>query len=167
MHVFPACWQAIDGGMMVRKKNNPFEEFERLTSEIEEMFFRFYGGPRLRMMKSGAFQPLADVYYVKQNKMVIVKLEIPGISPQDVRLIVEDKTLIVEGSRFDTEHGGEKVYQQMEIDYGHFRRKIMLPVAVDVEGSNATYADGFLTIELPVAQRQSTSVKLPISIKDK
>lgn len=152
--------------MMVPKKNNPFAEFERLTSEIEEMFFRFYGGPRLRIMKGGAFQPLADVYYVKQKNTVIVKLEIPGISPDDVKLTVEDKTLIVEGSRLDAEHEGEKVYQQMEIDYGHFKRKIMLPVAVDVERSKARYESGFLTIELPVAQQQSAAIK-PISIKEK
>lgn len=152
---------------MVPKKNNPFAEFERLTSEIEDMFFRFYGGPRLRIMKGGAFQPLADVYYVKQSHVVIVKLEIPGISPDDVRLTVEDKTLLVQGARADTSHEGEKVYQQMEIDYGHFKRKIMLPVAVDVDNSTASYQDGFLTIELPVAKQKSTAIKLPISIKEK
>ena len=152
---------------MTPKKNNPFAEFERLTSEIEEMFFRFYGGPRLRIMKGGAFQPLADVYYVKKKNMVIVKLEIPGVSPEAVRLSVEDKTLVVEGSRLDTEHEGEKVYQQMEIDYGHFKRKIMLPVAVDVEKSKARYREGFLTIELPVAERRSEAIKVPITIKDK
>lgn len=152
---------------MVSKPNNPFADFERITSEIEEMFFRFYGGPRMRIMKGGAFQPLADVFYVKQSKKVIVKLEIPGISPADVRLTVEDKTLIVEGARQDRGHEGEKVYQQMEIDYGNFYRKIMLPVAVDVKSSRADYEDGFLTIELPVAVKQAAVVKLPISIKDK
>lgn len=151
---------------MATKKNNPFAEFERLSSEIEEMFFRFYGGPRLRVMKGGAFQPLADVFYVKKDKMVIVKLEIPGISPDEVRLTVEDKTLTVEGTRVDTGHEGEKVYQQMEIDYGDFKRKIMLPVAVDVDKSQATYKEGFLTIALPVTIKQATAIKLPITIKD-
>lgn len=152
---------------MVPKKNNPFAEFERLTSEIEEMFFRFYGGPRLRIMKGGAFQPLADVYYLKEKNTVIVKLEIPGISPDDVSLTIEDKTLIVEGSRLDTSRGGEKVYQQMEIDYGRFRRKIMLPIAVDVEKSVAGYKDGFLTIELPVTEKRSAAINVPITVRKK
>jgi len=152
---------------MAPKKDNPFAEFERLTTEIEEMFFRFYGGPRLRIMKGGAFQPLADVFYVKKTNRVIVKLEIPGISPDDVRLTVQDKTLIVEGTRVDTGNEGEKVYQQMEIDYGHFKRKIMLPVSVDVESSVATYLEGFLTLELPVAERKATAINVPISIKEK
>lgn len=152
---------------MIPKKNNPFAEFERLTTEIEEMFYRFYGGPRLRMMKGGAFQPLADVYYVKETHSVIVKLEIPGISPDDARITVQDKTLIIEGTRFDPQQEGEKVYQQMEIDYGPFKRKIMLPVNVDVESAKAVYMDGFLTLQLPVAEHKKTAIKVPISVKDK
>lgn len=152
---------------MASKQNNPFADFERITAEIEDMFFRFYGGPRLRIMKGGAFQPLADVFYVKQSKKVIVKLEIPGIIPAEVKLTVEDKTLMIEGTRQDLGHDGEKIYQQMEIDYGNFYRKIMLPVAVDVQNSRATYEDGFLTIELPVTEKPAAAVKLPISIKEK
>jgi len=149
------------------KRHNPFAEFERLSSEIEDMFFRFYGGPRLRIMKGGSFQPLTDVYYVKKTNSVIVKLEIAGISPEETRLTVQDKTLIIEGSRVDPQHEGEKVYQQMEIDYGHFRRKIMLPVSVDVDSAKASYSDGFLMIELPVADRTVSAVNLPISVKEK
>lgn len=152
---------------MVPKKDDPFADFERLTNEIEEMFFRFYGGPRLRMMKGGAFQPLADVFYVKKPQdTVIVKLEIPGISPDSVRLTIHDKTLTVEGSRVDLQGEGEKVYQQMEIDYGMFKRKIVLPNAVDADKAKASYTDGFLTIELPVAKKATSAVKVPISVKD-
>ena len=111
--------------------------------------------------------PLADVYYVKESHSVIVKLEIPGIAPNGVHLTLQDKTLIVEGSRFDPHSEGEKVYQQMEIDYGPFKRKIMLPVAVDVDASKASYVDGFLTIELPVAEQKTSAIKVPISVKDK
>ena len=152
---------------MAANKHNPFADFERLSSEIEEMFFRFYGGPRLRMMKSGSFQPLTDVYYVKSTNSVIVKLEIAGINPDDLRLTVQDKTLIIDGSRVDPQHDGEKVYQQMEIDYGHFKRKIMLPVSVNVEKVLASYLDGFLTIEMPVAERTVSAVNLIIHVKDK
>ena len=152
---------------MAPKKNNPFADFERITSEIEEMFFRFYGGPRLRIMKGGVFQPLADVFYMKRSNRVVIKLELPGINPDEVKLTIEDKTLVVEGTRLDTSHEGEKVYQQMEIDYGHFRRKIMLPVSVDVQKTTARYDDGFLTIELPVAERKTAAVKVPVIVKEK
>lgn len=118
-------------------------------------------------MKGGSFQPLADVYYVKETNSVIVKLEIAGISPDDARLTVQDKTLIIEGSRVDPKHDGQKVYQQMEIDYGHFKRKIMLPVTVDADKAQASYQDGFLTIELPVAVKAASAINLPITVKEK
>ncbi len=149
------------------KKNNPFSEFDRLSNEIEEMFFRFSGGPRLRMMKGGAFQPLADVFYSKQANAIIVKLEIPGISPEDVRLTLQDKSLVIEGTRADTQPEADKAYHQMEIDYGPFKRKIVLPAAVDVENASADYRDGFLTIELPIIERDSKAVNVPISVKQK
>ncbi len=152
---------------MMPKKSNPFAEFERLSTEIEEMFYRFYGGPRLRMMKGGAFQPLADVFCVKDSHEVIVKLEIPGIAPDEVQITIQDKTLLVEGNRFDPQRPGEKVYQQMEIDYGHFKRKIMLPLNVDVGNSKAEYLNGFLTLRLPVAEHKKSAIKVPISVKDK
>ena len=152
---------------MKQGKDNPFAEFERLTTEIEEMFFRFYGGPRLRMMRGGTFQPLADVYFVKDTQQVIVKLEIPGISPDDVHLTLQDKTLIVEGTRSDPHQEGEKVYQQMEIDYGEFKRKIMLPVSVDVQNAKAEYKDGFLTIELPLSTEAVSAIRVAISEKGK
>jgi len=150
---------------MRRKKDNPFAEFDRLTNEIEEMFFGFLGGPRLRMMKGGAFQPLADVFYSKRSNSVTVKLEIPGICPDDVRLTIQDKTLVIEGNRVDTQQEGDTAYQQMEIDYGPFKRKIVLPVEVDVENSTAAYQDGFLTIDLPVIRKTNQAVNVPISVR--
>lgn len=148
-------------------KDNPFVEFERLTTEIEEMFFRFYGGPRLRMMRGSTFQPLADVYFLKETQQVIVKLEIPGISPDQVHLTLQDKTLIIEGNRCDLHAEGKKVYQQMEIDYGEFKRKIMLPVSVDVENSKAEYKDGFLTIELPLSTEAVSAIRVPVNTRGK
>jgi HSP20 family protein len=149
------------------KKKKPFADFDRLTNEIEEMFFRFYGGPRMRMMKGGAFQPLADVFISRDAKAIIIKLEIPGIVPSDVRLSLQDKTLTIEGIRYDSQKEGDRIYQQMEIDYGPFKRRVVLPVDIDVESAGAEYRDGFLTIELPVAEKESTAIKVPISIKDR
>lgn len=151
---------------MPSKKNNPFAEFERLTTEIEEVFLRFYSAPRLHMMKGGAFQPLADVFYDKKARAIIVKLELPGVTPADVQLTLQGKTLVIEGVRVEPRREGEKVYQQMEIDYGPFRRKIMLPVAVDVNRSQGRYEDGFLTIVLPVVEKGAPAVKVSIKVKD-
>lgn len=151
---------------MPPKENDPFAEFERLTTEIEEMFLRFYTAPRLRMMKAGAFQPLADVFFDRKARAVTVKLELPGITPDQVQMSLQSKTLVIEGVRVEPQKEGEKVYQQMEIDYGPFRRKIMLPVAVNIRRSRARYEDGFLTIELPVVKKESPAVKVSITVKD-
>jgi HSP20 family molecular chaperone IbpA len=48
----------------------------------------------------------------------------------------------------------------MEIDFGPFSHSIRLPVAIDPEGANSTYRDGFLVINLPKKARISTSVSI-------
>jgi HSP20 family molecular chaperone IbpA len=40
-------------------------------------------------------------------------------------------------------------------------------VTVDVDKAKATYLDGFLTIELPVATKSAAAINVPISVKDK
>ena len=50
------------------------------------------------------------------------------------------------------EGGQERVYQQLEIEHGPFRRVVALGVDVDSEAASASYEDGMLTVELPLAR---------------
>ena len=50
------------------------------------------------------------------------------------------------------QRGEERVYQQIEIEHGPFRRVVALGVDVDSDAAQASYEDGILTVELPVAQ---------------
>jgi HSP20 family protein len=55
-----------------------------------------------------------------------------------------------------------RVYQQVEIDSGPFRRIVELQVDVDAERAKATYEDGILRIELPLREQAETSRRVPI-----
>jgi HSP20 family protein len=59
------------------------------------------------------------------------------------------------------EGGEERVYQQLEIENGPFRRVVALGVDVDSDAANASYEDGILTVELPLA-RPAPSRTVPI-----
>jgi HSP20 family protein len=48
------------------------------------------------------------------------------------------------------------VYQQLEIEHGPFRRVVALGVDVDADSANASYEDGMLTVELPLARPAPT-----------
>ena len=55
-----------------------------------------------------------------------------------------------------------RVYQQVEIPSGPFRRVVELQVEVDAERAKATYEDGVLRIELPLRDPAETTRRVPI-----
>ena len=128
------------------------------------MFLDLLRGERVPRYGKAAFRPNADVYFDKQQRAVVVKLDLSGVDPAQVSLEVEDGVLRISGVRYDERHP-EAVYQQMEIAYGRFERLVMLPPEVDASKARAGYTNGFLEIVLPIKAR-SASKKIPISGKD-
>ncbi len=81
-----------------------------------------------------------------------VEALIPGASPEDIDLNVHQGVLTITARR----HGwqpreGERAYLQ-EIVGGEVTRAFSLPFPVDVERVAADYANGVLTLTLPVAE---------------
>jgi HSP20 family protein len=135
-----------------------------LQGEVDSMFLDLLRGEKLPRYGKAAFRPNADVYFDKQQKAVVVKLDLSGVDPAQVSLEVEDSVLRISGVRYDERHP-EAVYQQMEIPYGRFERMVMLPPEVDATKARADYRNGFLEIVLPIKPR-SSSKKIPISPKE-
>jgi len=51
----------------------------------------------------------------------------------------------------------------MEINYGPFESVLELPPAYDLSQAKASYLNGFLRIDVPLAQRPAKSTKVPIA----
>ena len=135
-----------------------------MHNEVDRLFLELLRGERAPRYGRAAFRPSADVYYDAQEQAVIVKLELPGIDPDAVRLEVEHNVLTVSGFRSDERHP-DALYQQMEITYGRFERSITLPPEVEAEKAKADYAAGYLKIVLPVKKRLPAK-RIAISVKD-
>jgi HSP20 family molecular chaperone IbpA len=54
-------------------------------------------------------------------------------------------------------------YEHIEIDYGRFERRIALGDDLDAGEAEAVYDHGLLTITLPLAQRSSGPVRVPVT----
>lgn len=109
--------------------------------------------------------PNTDVCESLDN--VMVKMELAGVSREDVHIFLQEQHLVVEGIRRDP-YGGESTagykFLQMEIEYGHFRRVVHLPYAVDGEKTRAQYDNGILKISLPRAAK-ARSVKIDVELE--
>ena len=126
-----------------------FANFERMRREMDELFGDVFDR-RLAPSRRGGFSPAVDVYYTGDPPRAIVRADLAGVDPAGIALEIRGRELILSGTR-PPESGDERVYQQLEIEHGAFRRVIGLGVDVDSEAAQASYEDGILTVELPLA----------------
>ena len=136
-----------------------FANFERMRREMDELFGDVFGGlPRRRT----GFTPPVDVYYVGDPPRAVVKADLAGIDPGTLELEIRGRELVLSGRRDADEEDG-RVYQQVEIEHGPFRRIVSLGVEVDADRARAVYTDGMLTVDLPVMSRASAPRTVPIT----
>jgi HSP20 family protein len=114
--------------------------------------------------RSSGFSPNVDVYYCGEPQRAIVKVDLAGVELSEVGIEVSGRHLAIVGERQMQESEG-RVYQQIEIPSGSFRRVVELQVEVDAERASATYEEGILRIELPLRDPSATTRRVPIGRK--
>ena len=131
-----------------------FEGFERMRREMDELFGEaFEGRPRLR---GHGISPRVDVYYTDNPPRAVVKVDLAAVDPADVALEIRGRQLVIAGERRPTQAAGGRLYQQIEIEHGPFRRLVELGAEVVADQARASYEDGFLEVEIPLARPDQT-----------
>src|ERR1041385_9158974 len=102
--------------------------------------------------------PNTDVY-VTDNGLV-VKVELAGMRSEHLETTVEGNRLRICGNRPDGCRAAKANFLVMEINYGPFESVLEMPEGYDLSLAKAAYLNGFLRIDVPVAQRQSKNTKV-------
>jgi HSP20 family protein len=137
-----------------------FADFARMRREMDQMMGDAWG----RSRRSTGFSPHVDVYYCGEPQQAVVKVDLAGVELSEVGIEVSGRHLAIVGKRPVQETEG-RVYQQVEIPTGPFRRVVELQVDVDPDRARATYEDGMLRIELPLRDPSETTRQVPIGRK--
>jgi HSP20 family protein len=111
--------------------------------------------------RSSGFSPNVDVYYCGDPQRAIVKVDLAGVELSQVGIEVSGRHLAITGERQVQETEG-RVYQQIEIPSGHFRRVVELQVELDADRASATYEEGILRIDLPLRDPNQSTRRVPI-----
>jgi HSP20 family protein len=105
--------------------------------------------------------PNTDVYATENG--VVVKVELAGMRSEHLEITVEGNRLRISGNRPDGCRAPKCSFLAMEINYGPFESVLELPPAYDLSQAKAAYLNGFLRIDVPLAQRPAKSTKVPIA----
>ncbi len=98
---------------------------------------------------------------------LVIRAELPGIDPErDVEVTIQDGMLHIRAERRREEKEERPDYRRQEIRYGAFYRTIPLPAGCGEEDVKATYADGILTIRLPLEEAEKpAATRVPVTRK--
>lgn len=123
----------------------PFREMDEFMKGFAPMFGRMHmGRPMDEMLE---FTPLADI--VELEKEYLIKLDLPEVPKEDVKVLFDDGVLTVKGERkVEKETKGERVHRT-ERYYGTFERSFVLPEDIDPKLIRAESKDGVLVVHIP------------------
>jgi HSP20 family protein len=130
-----------------------------MRREMDELFGEAFG--RTRLGPRRGFSPRVDVYYSGDPPRAVVKADIAGMDIEEIGLEIRGRQLLIAGERRAQEAEG-RLYQQIEIEHGPFRRVVELGADVLAGDARATYDDGILTVEIPLAPRDEEVRQVPV-----
>lgn len=118
-------------------RTDPFRDLDRWTQSV------FGSAAR------GTSMPM-DAY--RKDSTFVVHLDLPGVAVESIEVTVEQNVLTVRAERKPANREDvEKVVDERA--YGVFTRQLFLGETLDTANLSADYADGVLTLTIPVAEQ--------------
>lgn len=98
------------------------------------------------------WSPLVDI--LEDEKEYLIKVELPEVRKDDVRVTMEGNTLTISGERkAEKEQGGRRIHR-VERYYGRFERSFTVPEDAEADGIKAEFKDGVLRVHLPKSEKR-------------
>lgn len=118
-------------------RTDPFRELDRLTQQV------FGTTARPATMPMDAWQ---------EDGEFVVAFDLPGVNVDSVDLDIERNVLTVKAERRDPTQPNVELLAS-ERPRGVFSRQLILGDSLDLDHVRAHYADGVLTLRIPVAEK--------------
>ncbi|MBI3860574.1 MAG: Hsp20/alpha crystallin family protein [Planctomycetia bacterium] len=130
-----------------------FRPFEMLRQEFDDLFGRLATDWDGKWMTS-EFKAACDLSETADAFQL--RMDVPGIKPEDITVQVTGETVHVSGERKDEKEEKGKTFHRVERRIGKFAETVVLPSPVNDEKVQAEFHDGVLTITLPKTEASKT-----------
>lgn len=144
---------------MTMTRWSPMAELEELRRKMDQLLQK-----SSRLLEEGelpktGWQPTMEVF--ESESLLLLELDLPGISQEEIQVRIEEHTLLVSGERKPTLEEGFSC-QRCERSYGPFQREFALPEIIDESQTRASCEHGVLRIWL---QKRSSSEPRRIDVE--
>jgi len=128
----------------------PLQDVSSLLDWNPSLFRRGNLTPETENSSAALWTPRVDI--AEDEKEYLIKVELPEVQKNDVKVTVENGTLSLRGERkAEKEENGRK-FHRVECYYGPFERNFSIPEDADADKVTAGYKDGILRVH--VAKRE-------------
>lgn len=135
---------------------NPFREMEDIQRRMSSLFdWSPFRRSALTTDEENIsvpeWAPLVDI--AEDAKEYLIKVELPEVAKDDVKVTVESGTLTISGERkAEKEEKGRK-FHRVERYYGRFERSFSIPEDAEADNVKAEFKDGVLRVHLAKSEK--------------
>ena len=132
---------------------DPFQEMDELQKRLTSIFGL---SPQRKVngkedMTVSQWLPLVDI--TEDHKEYLIKVELPEVKREDVKVTVENGVLAICGQRRFEKEEKERKYHRVERAYGSFTRSFTVPDDADESQVSAEFKDGLLSVRLAKSEK--------------
>ncbi|MEY2408111.1 MAG: hypothetical protein QOF48_781 [Verrucomicrobiota bacterium] len=144
---------------------DPLKEMDDLHRRLGSIFGlvpqRHVNGNGKEDMTVAQWLPLVDI--TEDDQAYLIKVELPEVKKDEVKVTVENGVLNISGERKFDKDEHNKRYHRVERSYGSFTRSFAVPDDADDGKVAAEFKDGMLTVRLAKSEKarpKSVEVKV-------
>jgi HSP20 family protein len=132
---------------------DPFAEMPEVRGWFDRLLDDF------GTVRGREWTPAVDM--VRDDGHLILRADVPGIKPEEIKVEIREGYLTVSGEHEETTEEKEKHYVRRERRYGSFSRSVPLPEGVETKKIKAKTHDGVLEVTIPLPKQAAAE---PITI---
>ena len=132
---------------------HPFADLADIRTRLDRMFDEMTDGER-------RWAPSVDL--VEEEDKLVLRADVPGIKPDEIKIEVEDDVLTISGEHSEEKEEKGKRFVRRERRSGSFSRSLTVPKGVKADDIEAECKDGVCKVTIPLpkeAKRKSVTIK--------
>lgn len=141
----------------------PFNDLRQMQDTMDRLWRRFGNGSAASSDSPHAEAWAVPLDVVRNGEDTVIRASMPGVSPEDIQVSIEDSVLTIKGQTSQEHQEGDGNYLMRERRSGAFHRALRLPDSVDAEKAHPFYQNGVLTITIPRAEAKRAR-QLPVQV---